>query len=53
VSALLLELAPTLAGSDLVALLRRTATPLGHANVYGAGRIDPVAAAASLGRGRP
>lgn len=51
VSALLHELAPHLDAPGLKALLTTTAVSLDGLNVYGAGRVDPVAAAAALADG--
>jgi subtilisin family serine protease len=44
-AALLLEIDPGLDRAELRSVLRRTAVPVGDENIYGAGRVDPVAAA--------
>ncbi|MBI2202868.1 MAG: S8 family serine peptidase [Candidatus Rokubacteria bacterium] len=44
-AALLLEINPELGRADVIEILRQSAIPLDGANVFGAGRVDPIAAA--------
>lgn len=48
IAALLVELDPGVGRAELADVLRRTAVPLDGANVSGAGRVDPLAAARAL-----